>query len=302
LWAAAAYWKLHHFVDGYAAEEMTSEAIWRCWGGTKGFPFAGLCLMWAGGALFWIGIRLRLRATIRADRININTNTNTNHAGASGPGSPPTVLHVAGKSRPGKLPFRLAFLCVLIGAAIWVYWAGDERRWPWAAGYRRFVVPFAVPFYVLCWLDYTVRMRVAQGKPAIGSAPWPAYPLYRTMGQFLAAVFALVLGIQSTLFGAMVRRLVEDMRHYPSTIVPFSAVPWILNTPMDHWAITDLAIAVQGKRPTQLLLNPLAIEQVRAKPPIVPNQYIYPRANEHPPPPNTNGWYDLRGIVNRAGD
>jgi hypothetical protein len=76
-------------------------------------------------------------------------------------------------------------------------------------------------------------------------------------------------------------------------------VAWTVNTPLDHWTIADLAIAAQGKRPTQLLLSPEGIDQVRAKPPIVPNQLVYPQPDVHPPPPNSNGWYDLRPIVDR---
>jgi hypothetical protein len=95
----------------------------------------------------------------------------------------------------------------------------------------------------------------------------------------------------------MVRRLIEDMRRQPGPIVPLSAVPWTVNTPMDHWTITDLAIAAQGKRPTQLLLSPEGVEQFRSQPPIVPNQLVYPQRDVHPPPPNSNGWYDLRSIV-----
>ncbi len=393
LLAAAAYWKLHHFVDPYAQDEMKADAIWRCWGGTKGFPVEGLAFMWAGGTLFWIGIQFRLRNTlaILAGPCLLGSETgptgkrvrlpmapkvvlksmpahgtrsenqeptpppgspwafssatkdeshtpspgtpgegggegprsygpdphpsplpeyrargpeadsarsflSEQHARTVGPGRPNATL----KSRSARWAFRLAFVCVLIGAAIWVYWAGDEHRWPWIAGYRRFVVPLTLPFYLLCWLDYAMRVRRGPGIGAVGTAFWPGYPLYRILGQLLAAVFAVVLGIQSTLFGSMVRRLIEDMRNYPGSIVPLSAVPWTVNTPMDHWAITDLAIAAQGKRPTQLLLNAEGIDQIRANPPVVPNQLVYPHREAHPPPPNSNGWYDLRPIVPHA--
>ena len=323
LLAVGAYWKLHHFVDPYAEDEMKSDAIWRCWGGTKGFPVYGLAFMWAAGALFWAGIQIRLGIgegitgedpnPLRGPppeyrgRENVPTLTDiagvqrsardTAQAGSTGPGSP--SVHSTLIPRSARTLFRLAFICVLIGATIWVYWAGDEHRWPWVAGYRRFVVPLTVPFYLLCWLDYAVRARRAHGCDPNGAGSWPAYPLFRIMGQLLAAVFAVVLGIQSTLFGSMVRRLIEDMRRYPGVVVPLSAVPWTVNTPMDHWTISDLAIAAQGKRPTQLLLSPEGIEQIRAIPPIVPNQLVYPRGDVHPPPPNSNGWYDLRPIVDR---
>jgi hypothetical protein len=302
LLGAASLCKVIQYPDPYAAEEATWLAAKKCWeGGVQGYPIHGLAFMWAAGVLFFAGMHLRpadqattLAASDPAAPVRASTGLNV-------------AERLAMRERFAQLSVTLAFVCAISGGAIWIYWAAGTHRWPWASEYRRWVVPLTTPFYALCWLDYLLRMRqrrtFSQGNARLegvdGGASakgvhWPR--LYRAFGGLLACVFVAVLSIQSTIFARLTHRLLQDMRRWPGAIVPDEVVAWRSFTPLQHWSVTDLAIAVQGKQPRQLLASPQWVRMlygVDGQPPVFPNYTVYP----HPPSPNTNGWYDMRPIV-----
>lgn len=123
----------------------------------------------------------------------------------------------------------------------------------------------------------------------------PLRPTRDAVGLLLAATFAIVLGLQSTVWHRLGGRLMADVRRYPGAIVPESAIPYLANGPLDHWATADYVMAMQGKSPRQLLMDPRSEEHIYDRPPKIPHWDFYP----HPPDPapGAMGWFDLRPLL-----
>ena len=201
------------------------------------------------------------------------------------------VLTLAARHVPTTVVARSvrwgALACAAAGGVLWVAWASDEHRWAWAVEYRRWVVPLAVPFYAL------VLIEVCRRAPRTN--PDRSWQLRGPLASLLACTFAAVLGIQSAIWAALTDRLMAGVARHPAAVVPRAAVPWVADTPMDHWGTAAYVVALQGKRPRKLLLmNESTRAALTNDPPAVPWVEIDPR----PPGPGPGGWYDFRPILN----
>jgi hypothetical protein len=187
-----------------------------------------------------------------------------------------------------------ALIAAACGAALWLNWAGDERRWAFALDYRRWFVPLALPFYGLCVLDACwPSVRASAGEAADVAAD----RLTRArLSYLLAGTFAAVLSVQSVLWGLMTQRLLEEAKHYPSPVIPRSALPWIEGTPMQHWATMSYLVALQGTTPRKLFLyDPADGAELNADPPGVP---LAPDDwGKVSPEPGPRGWFDFRPLL-----
>jgi hypothetical protein len=222
----------------------------------------------------------------------------------------------------------LPMLCIATAALFWIHWAGDGRLWWKAIDYRRWVGPLTAPFFLFALLDALAEAKErnrktdapsptpAWGFPVVlpdtappqsefaataeGSANIPARRSIRgSLALLLAMTFAFVLGLQSTVWHEYSVKLMDAVWQYPATIVPASALPWIDGTPLDHWAVSDYVMAMQGKTPKKLLLYPPAEENIYQTPPKIPHWDFYPgaRKNHSDPTPGPVGWFDLRPLL-----
>ena len=228
---------------------------------------------------------------------------------------------------PSPLTATLPLLCVAAGAMCWLHWAGDGRLWWKAIDYRRWVGPLTGPFMILATFDAFALARirnprqpsVAGGFPVVmspraeipveSSAPsitaHPLTPARKPVSDLLALLlgvtFALVIGLQSFWWHKASARVMTAVRHYPGSVVPEAALPWIDQTPLDHWAISDYVMAMQGKTPRKLLLDPRGMEHIYENPPKIPHWDFYPYAKADIPnaTPGPVGWFDLRPMLAR---
>jgi hypothetical protein len=172
-----------------------------------------------------------------------------------------------------------------------VTWASDAAAWRLALDYRRWLVPLTFPFFLLALWEAYLSATPARDESPPRPPPLLALRFRTGMTYLLAAVYALVLGIQCTLWRSMVRRLMHDVHAYPAALVPRSAVPWVKETALDHWALPSLVTAVQGVRQEKVLLFEPEWEQaLRQDPPRVPLS----EWERSPITPGPGGWYDFR--------
>lgn len=270
-------------LDTYAEQEMGLGQALNYWGsGVKGWPLVGLLFMWGSGLLALLpDARQRLIDILRYV---------FEYFGAQ------AILPGAWKKR-GTGVGRYALILAAAGLGCWVYWAASGRLWWKALDYRRWVGPLTAPFLVFLTLEafYTARERRASG----GLARPESLSLRGPLALVLAGTFALVLGLQSTIWRNLTHRLMDEVMNYPEAvegcIVPRGAFPWMDGTPLDHWGVKGYVTFVQGKKPTRLLLEPDDERAIYRDPPGIPHDDFY----KNPPEPGPTGWFDLRDLLAR---
>jgi hypothetical protein len=120
------------------------------------------------------------------------------------------------------------------------------------------------------------------------------------LGLLLACTFALVLGMQCTIWARLTARLMGIVQNYPSVIVPDSdpQLAWVDGTPLTHWATGDYVTAVQAKQPAKVMLDWRSEKALRGKNPRVPHWDFYPQSPANSlPVPGKGGWFDFRPLL-----
>ena len=260
--AAIAFWKIVHFPDSYAQREFTWERAHEAWRwGVEGYPLRGLEFMWAAG------LAMLVHRALPASRA---------------------------ESHRGPLAFAAGF-CVFAGAVTWTIWALDSHKWSTAVNYRRWVVPLSVPFYLLALIDAWIASRP---KPLMAvAAPTSRSPQW--IGMSVAAVFVLVLSIQSLVWLGLASHLSRDVESYPQPIVPWSAIGWTRDTALYHWGTASYVFVLEGQTPRRLVLDPLPadaarqLQMIHADPPEAPLSSFTAIS----PAPGPAGWFDFRPLV-----
>jgi hypothetical protein len=265
--ALLAVWKILHYPDSYAQREFTWEAAHNAWlYGVEGYPLRGLAFMWAAGVCMLIYV----------------------------------ILGGPRRQRLRRAVGIGAAACIVTSAIIWSIWAAARSgsEWSDALNYRRWVVPLTMPFYFLAfidaWLGVRKGWRLERTATTDGAFPTPLW-----IGGLVAAVFAVVLSIQSVVWLKLTRHLMTDLRQQSAAVVPWSAVSWAGGTPLDHWGTASFVYVLEGQKPRHILLDhnwmnaaqQLAI--LHAQPPRVPLSPFTPIS----PDPGPAGWFDFRPML-----
>lgn len=186
-------------------------------------------------------------------------------------------------------PVRVRWLAIaltLAACGIWIWWGLEPARWIAAISYRRWVVPIAMPFYLLAIADSIRRPR--------GAAPPGARRECDIAALAVAAAFCTVLCAQAISWAGMLERFRGELRRHPGAVVTRGGMPWIEGTPMDHWGLTAAAMLLQGKTPqTYFAFDEASAAAARAAPPVIhlsPGHLLSPE-------PGPAGWFDHRPIL-----
>ncbi|QOV90285.1 hypothetical protein [Humisphaera borealis] len=217
--------RLIAYPDSQAADEASPMEVIKRWhNGVEGLPLAGMIFFWlaalAAGLTTWIG-----------DRCD------------------DTVDHRRRREFCNGLGW-LAVACATIGAAFWAGWAMDEQRWRLAVDYRRFVLPLSLPFFLAATIEGVVTATRQASIPRT-IAPVPER---RALPIILAATFAVVLVIQSSLWFQLVRRLRWEVNSSAQAVVHKASLPWTRGTALDHWSLPTVYLAIEGRHQHKALL------------------------------------------------
>ncbi|HEX8915751.1 MAG TPA: hypothetical protein VF796_25580 [Humisphaera sp.] len=193
--------------------------------------------------------------------------------------------------------WRAAALSAAVGCGIWLSWAAFPVHWRLAIDYRRYVLPLTLPFYAMATFAAAVPARRPTGDgPDAPPAPSRARS---ALPAIACAAFALVLGVQSTLWLGMVRRLQADVAARPAAVATIDDVPWVRGTALEHWTLTSVHIAAGGPVQHKLLAwDPAWAEGLHQTPANVP--VVDPAWFAYEPAPGPLGFYDFRPLVEAA--
>ena len=184
------------------------------------------------------------------------------------PGRRATIQHL--------LP--LAPLALALVAMVW--WAWDPKTWSGAIDYRDRAISFEAPLVGLMVLDWWRRagsegpLRPDRGRRLVVNAA--------------GIVFLAVLVTQSVSWTTVTSRLRARLDSATGACVPDAAVR-MEQTAADHWSKPTLAIALQGRSPTRLILDPADCDQLRARRVL--------RLNYFDTQPATGGWFHFPALL-----
>lgn len=202
------------------------------------------------------------------------------------------ILSMVTSHRSRTLLVAIASVAAFGGLGAWVYWASDIQRWAYASEFRRWLTPLTLPFFGLAWLEVFRRCRSkvkaesndqAAGIAAVASA----------------ALFALILGIQSSQFAALCTHLSSQLKGQDQVILARADLEWTRHTPLDHWSMTALATALEDKTPSQFVVqneaDRAALLGTPARVALAPDERRLPNAG-------IAGWFDFEPLVQHARD
>jgi hypothetical protein len=168
---------------------------------------------------------------------------------------------------------RPAIAALLLTTACWIFWATDVPAWNVSAmNYRRWVVPFAAPFFALA-----VWSRLRPGTGTMRQYPAAILPL----------LFVVVLAIQCTQWQRLTTQLTRAMAGAPGTVIAAESLPFIKDTPLEHWSVVTLSLALQGRTPQKIVLDAEALPLQHEG---VPLSFFAVKPVENP------GWFDWSAL------
>ena len=154
-------------------------------------------------------------------------------------------------------------------------------------------MPLTVPFYLLAFADQWTRLQ----QPSLAH-DWVRVRL--PVGFSVAAVFAVVLSIQSIVWVRLTHRLMKEVESYPAALVPWDEVgQWAKDTPLYHWGTASYVFVLEGRQPRKLVLDPdpgdveKQLDMIYGNPPAIPLSWFTPIS----PDPGPAGWFEFRPML-----
>ncbi|CAN5789017.1 hypothetical protein BH20VER1_BH20VER1_21330 [soil metagenome] len=175
---------------------------------------------------------------------------------------------------------RLVLLSLLLAAGCWIWWAADVRLWPDAAlNYRRWIVPLTAPFFALAVWEY---VKGAAGSATLRHRATAALPL----------LFAAVLCLQATHWRNAVAQLSAELEKMPEAVVTLESLPFMKDTPLEHWGTTALSILLQGRQPRRLIVQQASLPLLEKGVPLSASDVK---------PAERSGWFDFTSLQPLVG-
>ncbi|MBV8275575.1 MAG: hypothetical protein JO170_10005 [Verrucomicrobia bacterium] len=153
------------------------------------------------------------------------------------------VLGDVTRRLPKKYTGWLAGLTLVWLLVYGIGWAADPKLWASTFSFRRFVLVGTLPLVVMGGLHWRYNQAARTNDPS-------GRPDHR-LGWIMvgsAAVFLIVFATQSLSWRQELSHFEADLRRCDKPVATIDDLPWIVGTPLHHWASTQLSCVVQGKR------------------------------------------------------
>jgi len=242
--------KLFLFPDSYAASEAhASLLVYYFQQAVLGWPLAAMACVWTA---VWLTLRLPGQSLEKQARFQ-----------------------------------RWALALVALATGLLLVWAVSPHSWWKALDYRRWLVPFTLPFLLLAAWE-------CRRPPVISEA------VTRFRGTFACAValmFAVILTAQSLSWSALQGRLGAQVHADPGPVLTPETLTWTKQTALDHWGTTALIITLQGREPHTLHLDAGQLAELATK----DGWNLVPLVASHrvSPEPGPVGCFEFRPVLER---
>jgi hypothetical protein len=124
-----------------------------------------------------------------------------------------------------------------------VLWAADPKAWSSAFTFRRFVLVGTLPLLIMgAW-----HWRYEQTTRTNDQLEQDDHRLdWIMVGS--AAVFCIIFAVQSLSWRQELSRFQADLSRCDKPVATIDDLPWIAESPLHHWASTQLSCVLQGKK------------------------------------------------------
>ncbi len=146
-----------------------------------------------------------------------------------------------------RLAALLERAALLVAGGALLIWAASSQRWGNAISYKTWVLFCALPFVGLAALDCLLQPL----GPARARRLWPAR---KRTSDAVAAIFALTLVVQSTVWSNLQARLADSLARSPWTCNSMAAAGGLRDTPLNHWSVATRSLLLQGRSPERVAL------------------------------------------------
>ena len=168
-----------------------------------------------------------------------------------------TVLGVVTRRIPKRYLIWLGGLMLAVLLVYGVAWAAEPKVWVSAFTFRRFVFVGTLPLVVMGGLHW----RYEQASRTDDSAERSDHRLGWIMAGS-AAVFLIIFATQSFSWRQELSRFEADLNRCDKPVATVKDLPWVVDSPLHHWASTQLSCVIQGKKvKTVFALDPEGVRQ-----------------------------------------
>ena len=154
-----------------------------------------------------------------------------------------TVLGGVTRRIPKRYMIWLGGLMLALLLVYAVAWAADPKAWASAFSFRRFVFVGTLPLVVMGGLHWWYE----QASRTNDASDQSDHRLDWIMAGS-AGVFFIVFAAQSFTWRQELSRFEADLSRCDKPVATIDDLPWIRDTPLHHWASTQLSCVVQGKK------------------------------------------------------
>lgn len=154
-------------------------------------------------------------------------------------------------SLPGRIVQAIELGSAIVVASSLTLWAGNSRWWGAEIAFRTWTFFATLPFIGLALLD---GFR-SDSEQTHTEAQWRHR---RRTSQVAAAVFLLVMCVQSLSWAALNHDLQATLAQSPTACVPLSVLSRALGTggtALGHWSVTPYSLLIQGDSPSRVVLS-----------------------------------------------
>lgn len=143
---------------------------------------------------------------------------------------------------------HLALLLLL--PVFWLLpWAANPRSWDNALQFRAWCLVLTLPFVAMAAVDCWAPRRQIDG-----AVRGDTLEARRLVALAAAVVFSVVLVSQSVAWSSLVGDLQGQLRRTPSCLA-LDSLTKTRRTALRHWGTSSLAIVLQGRKPTKVVLS-----------------------------------------------
>jgi hypothetical protein len=192
-------------------------------------------------------------------------------------------------SEPEVAPVLRFFQFVGLGVAgaLALDWARHPPLWANALQFTDMALLMSLPFILLTLLEGAIgKGFLLEGDPQLMSRRLPLI-------QGTAIIFVAVLSVQSILFSSLADDLYQVIAQSAAPCISTTSLGSLHGTPLGHWSVSTLGIALQSRSPQKLLLDGEGCVAARSSGTF--------RVVEWDAASGNTGWFDLSQVRARAG-
>jgi len=161
------------------------------------------------------------------------------------------VLATWGRSDGGATAATraLELLCIAGAGLLLLLWAANPREWMGESAYRTWAVFVSLPLMSAAVAE---ALLLARRTDRLRTDDWPHR---RSLALTVGLIFLTVAGVQGAVYAHQIAQLRNVLQRASYACLSASSLPWLEESPLDHWSLTSHAFLLQSRAPQTLIIS-----------------------------------------------